>query len=236
MVSDTSKSWQTEEQTPIQTRILNKSRNLERLEQLNPKDEINSRNQILTNFHRTASTLEPEAKQAVKTLLVDLHDIFAQHRFDIGINTEIDVQLTPLDKRPDYSQSPPAPFNLKGDIILQLSLLHKYAVIQTLPSSKYYSPIFAQRKPNGKLCLLVDFRKTNTLIADDYINNNHPIGTLTDAVQHMAGKSLFCKLVCSQAHHCLQMADQQSIETNAFNFACRTLAYRRLAQGLSRSL
>ena len=91
-------------------------------------------------------------------------------------------------------------------------------------------------KPNGKLRLLVDLRKINTLIADDYINNNHPVSTLTDAAQHMAGKNLFCKLDCSQAHHRLQMADQQSIELLAFNFPSRTFAYRRLAQGLSRSL
>ena len=83
---------------------------------------------------------------------------------------------------------------------------------------------------------MVDLRKINTLIADDYINNNHPVSTLTDAAQHMAGKDLFCKLDCSQAYHCLQMAEQQSIELLAFNFASRTFAYRRLAQGLSRSL
>ena len=83
---------------------------------------------------------------------------------------------------------------------------------------------------------MVDLRKINTLIADDYINNNHPVSTLTDAAQHMAGKNLFCELDCSQAYHCLQMADQQSIELLAFNFASRTFAYRRLAQGLSRSL
>ena len=52
----------------------------------------------------------------------------------------------------------------------------------------------------------------------------------------MAGKNLFCKLDCSQAYHCLQMADLQSIELLAFNFASRTFAYRRLGQGLSRSL
>ena len=52
----------------------------------------------------------------------------------------------------------------------------------------------------------------------------------------MAGKNLFCKLDCSQANHCLQIADQQSIELLAFNFASRTFAYRRLAQGPSRSL
>ena len=106
----------------------------------------------------------------------------------------------------------------------------------TQPFRKDASPIFPQRKPNGKLRLLVDFRKTSTLIADDYINNNHSVSTLTDAARHMAGKKLFCKLDCFQAYHCLQMADQQSIELLAFNFACRTLAYQRLAQTLSRSL
>ena len=62
------------------------------------------------------------------------------------------------------------------------------------------------------------------------------VSKLTDAAQHMAGKNLFCKLDCSQANHCLQMADQQSIKLLAINFASRTFAYRRLAQGLSRSL
>ena len=119
---------------------------------------------------------------------------------------------------------------------MELDLLYKYGIITTLPFSKNASPTFAQRKPNGKLRLLVDLRKINTPIADDYINNNHPVSTLTDAAQHMAGKNLFYKLDCSQAYHCLQMADQQSIELLAFNFASRTFAYRRLAQGLSRSL
>ena len=82
----------------------------------------------------------------------------------------------------------------------------------------------------------MDLRKINSLIADDYTNNNHPVSTLSDAAQHLAGKSLFCKLDCSQAYHCLQMADQGSVEMLAFNFASGNLAYKRLAQGLSRSV
>ena len=78
----------------------------------------------------------------------------------------------------------------------------------------------------------MDLRKINALIADDYINNNHPVSTLSDAAQHLAGQKLFCKLDYSQAYHCLQMADQRSVELLAFNFASRTFAYRRLAQGL----
>ena len=167
---------------------------------------------------------------------MEFHDIFARHRFDNGINTEFKVQLTPLDNRPAYSQSLPAPSNLKDDFLVKLALLHRYCIITTLPFSKYATPIFAQRIPIGRLRLLVDLRKINRLIAEDYINNNYPVITLTDASQHMAGIILFCKLDCSQAYHCLQMADKQSIEVLAFNFAGRTFAYRRLAHGLSRFL
>ena len=84
--------------------------------------------------------------------------------------------------------------------------------------------------------MLVDLRKINNLISDDYINNNHTVSTLSDAAQHLAGKKLFCKLDCSQAFHVMQMADQKSVELLAFNFASRTFANLRLAQGLSRSL
>ena len=147
------------EHTPIQTRILNDLRELEQLEKLDPLENTNSRNQFLSNFDWTDSTLQPEAKKAVENLLVELHDIFARHRFDIGINTEFKVQLTPLDNRPAYSQSLPVPINLKDYILVELALIHKYGIITTLPFSKYASPIFTQRKPNGKLRLLVDLRK-----------------------------------------------------------------------------
>ena len=168
-------------------------RELEHLEHLNLLDDTNSRKQFLSNFDWTDSTLPPHAKQAVEDLIVEFHDHFARHRFNIGIDTEFNVQLTPLDNRPAYSQSHPAPINLKDDIRVELALLHKYGIITTLPFSKYASPIFAQRKPNEKLRLLVDLRKINTLTADDYINNNHPVSTLKDAAQHMAGKNLFWK-------------------------------------------
>ena len=146
------------------------------------------------------------------------------------------MKLTPKDESPAYSQSLPAPINLKEDILVELAMLHKYRIITTLPFSKYASPIFAQKIPNGNLRLLVDLRKINNLVSDDYVNNNHPVSTLVDAAQHMSGKKFFCKLDCSQVYHCLQMANQQSIEMLAFNFASRTFAYRRLAQSLSRSL
>ena len=82
----------------------------------------------------------------------------------------------------------------------------------------------------------MDLRKINTLIAVEYTYNNHSVSTSSDAVQHLTEKSLFCKLDCSQACHCLQIADQRLVEMLAFSFASRTFAYRRLAQGLSISV
>ena len=155
---------------------------------------------------------------------------------DIGMNTEFKVKLTPKDDKAVYSQSLPMPIHLKEDLIVALALMHKYDIITVLPFSKYASPKLAQRKPNGKLRLHVDLRKVNSLITDDYTNNNHPDSTLSDAAQHFALKSLFCKLDCSQAYHCLHMADQRSVEMLAFISARRTFAYKRLTQCLSRSV
>ena len=205
--------------TPIQKRIYDEIMELKQLKQLNPNDNAKARKQFLDHFDRTDTTLSPFEKQHIEDILVQYHNIFARHRFDIGTIREFKVKLTPNDDRPVYSQSLSTPINLKGDITVELALLHRYGIITTLPFSKYASPIFAQRKPNGRLRLLVDLRKINILISQDYVNNNHPVSTLSDAAQHMAGKKLFCKLDCSQAYHCLQMADYQSIQMLAFNFA-----------------
>ena len=218
------------EHTPVQTRILNEIRELKQLEKNKSirKYQLSKPISIQFRLDRFYFTTGSQTSRWKPTCGISRH--FARHRFDIGINTEFKVQLTPLDNRPACSQRLPAPINLKDDILVELALLHKYGITTTLHFSKHASPILAQRKPNGKLRLLVALRKIKTLIADDYINNNHPVSTLTDAAQHMAGKNLFCKLDCSHAYHCLQMADQQSIELLAFNFASRTFAYRRLAQ------
>ena len=124
------------EHTPIQTPFVNKLRELAQLEQLNPLEDTDSRNQFLCNFDWTDSTLQPDAKQAVEDLLVKIHNTFARHRFDIGINIEFKAQLTPLDNRPAYSQSLPAPINPNDVVLVELALLHMYGIFTTLPLSE----------------------------------------------------------------------------------------------------
>ena len=59
---------------------------------------------------------------------------------------------------------------------------------------------------------------------------------MNDAINYFAGKKLFTKLDCFQAYHCVQMADDVSVQLLAFNFASRTYAYKCLAQGLNKSV
>ena len=181
-----------ESHTPIQKRLLGELRSLQGAEILNPNDDEESRRKFLSNFDWKYSMLQQHEIKKIESLLVEFLNIFARHRFDIGINEQFTVKLTPKDDSPAYSQSLPTPVNLKEDILVELASLHKHGIITTLPFSKYTSPIFAHEKPNGKLRLLVDLRKINDLISDDYINNNHPVNTLTVAAQHLAGKKLFC--------------------------------------------
>ena len=82
--------------------------------------------------------------------MVEYQDIFARRRMDIGMNTEFKVKLTPKDDKAVYSPNVPMPIHLKENLIVKLALMHKYGIITVLPFSKYASPVFAQRKPNGK--------------------------------------------------------------------------------------
>ena len=102
----------TDDHTPIQTRIIKELRELQRKEKLNPKDDIEPQIEFLKRFDWTDTLLTETEKQAVEDILVEYHDIFASHRMDIG-STEFKVKLTPKDDKAVYSQNLPMPIHLK---------------------------------------------------------------------------------------------------------------------------
>ena len=207
----------------IERRIYDEVIQLREAEKLDPACDDDQRQTFLKNFSWNDSILTEQEQQRIEALLVKYHMIFARHRFHIGINTDFKIKLTPKHDDPVYAQSLPTPTNLKDDLLVELTLMQEYGIVTTLPYSKYSSPIFAQRKPNGKLQILVDLRRINHLLKNNYNQHNHPVTTIADAAQHMAGEKYFCKLDCSQAYHCLQMADEQSFQLLAFTLAAEPL-------------
>ena len=72
--------------TPIQKKILKELLNLQKFEKLNPQDNQESRKQFVTNFDWTDSMLQPNEIACIEDLLIEFHDIFARHSFDIRMN------------------------------------------------------------------------------------------------------------------------------------------------------
>ena len=105
-------------------------RNLQGVEKLDPHDNLVSRQQFLNNFDRADSLLQQNEITRIGDLLVEFHDNFARHRFDIDMNDLFKVKLTPKDDSPAYSQNLLTPINLKGDILVKLALLDRYGIIQ----------------------------------------------------------------------------------------------------------
>ena len=86
--------------TPIQQRIFKEILELKKLEKLNPQDNETSRKAFFSNFDWTDTTLNPDEQKEIKEILVEFLNIFARHRFDIGIYREFKVKLTPNDDGP----------------------------------------------------------------------------------------------------------------------------------------
>ena len=112
------------------------------------------------NFDWKDSMLQQHEIRQIEALLVEFYDIFARHRFDIGMNEEFTIELTPKDDSPAYSQSLPTPVNIKEVILFELALLHKDGIITTLPFSKYASPIFETLTLEKFSCDIYCYRRT----------------------------------------------------------------------------
>ena len=87
-------------------------------------------------FDWTDTLLTETEKQAVENFLVEYHDTVARRRMDIGMNTEFKVKLNAKDDKAVYSQIVLRPIKLTGDLMVELTLMHKYVTITVLSFSE----------------------------------------------------------------------------------------------------
>ena len=102
---------------------------LQRLEQVNPRNNKELCDQLLSKLDRTDSVLDNKAHQIHDELLVAFHDMYARYRFDFGINTDFKMKQTKTAESPAYIQNFVTPINLEGDILTAIALLRKYGNI-----------------------------------------------------------------------------------------------------------
>ena len=114
-------------------------------------------------------------RRPLERLLVEYHDVFANHRFDVGSNTELKNKLTTEHPFPAYVQGPPAPIHLRDEILVELAFLQYFNIITLISHSKYSSPVFVHRKSSGKLRIFIELGRVNHLVHHDYVNSIFPI-------------------------------------------------------------
>ena len=86
--------------------------------------------------------LQPAELARIEDLLVEFNDIFARHRFDLGMNEDFKVKLTSKDDSPAYSRVESADTNKPQG-------RHPFRISTTSPLWDHYNtPILQIRKPN----------------------------------------------------------------------------------------
>ena len=111
--------------TPIEKRILGKLFELKEIEKLNPQDNLESRYKFHEIIDWTDTLLTDDKKRDIEKLLVDYHDIFAAHRMDIGMNTELKMKPNPLDDKRVYNQNMSMPIILNKNLTVELALMQR---------------------------------------------------------------------------------------------------------------
>ena len=186
----------------------------------------------MSTFNLDESLLNEDNNAKVELLLVKYHSIFARHWLDIGINAE----LKHNNMKNQSLQIFPNPTILKEKFLVEVALVQEYGIITTFLFADCWSLIFLQFKSKRKLRILNDLRRSSHLMNYHYGQHNHPLTTISDAAQHMAVKRYFCKLDSSEPYHCIQMADEPSVQLFSLDFGSEIFADKRLAQSLSKSL
>ena len=106
------------ELTPLQREIYDQILQLQRQEKMDPKNNEADKLEFLKNFSWDTCVLNIDQKRQLEEILVEYHDVFAKHRFDVGYNTELKIKLTPEHPLPVYVQGPPAPIHLRDEILV----------------------------------------------------------------------------------------------------------------------
>ena len=126
----------TENQTPIQSRDFRELREMQEKEKLNPKNDVESLMKLLQLSEWTNTLLTESEKHAVEEVLVENLDVFSRHRMDNGMNAEFIKRLITKFDKAVYNQSLPMLIHLKGDLNVELTLMHRLGIFTVLPTSK----------------------------------------------------------------------------------------------------
>ena len=122
--------------TPLQREIYDQILHFQRQEKMDPTYNESDKPELLKKISWDTCVLNDHQKEKLEINLVECHDLFAKHRFDVGYNTKLKIKPTPERPLPVYVQGPPAPIHLRDENLVELALLQYPKIMTTLSHSK----------------------------------------------------------------------------------------------------
>lgn len=140
-------------------------------------------------------------------------------------NEKISIHLA--DKEPIVSKPYPIPFKLYPAIQEEIAKLLQLGIIRR-SNSEYSSPAFPIKKKNGKIRLVVDYRKLNRKT----IKESFPFPNILEEIMNIPPSNFFSKLDLRMGYHQVEMSEE-SIKYSSFVIPSGQYEYLRLPFGLT---
>ena len=129
-------------------------------------------------------------KEVAAVLKIEFNLATTKHAQRIGLlertHASVKAHSKAATDKPAYSQSLPTPKNLKGDITVELAF---FIVMESLPPYLLLNTqvLFLPRENEMDIFaswwICANQQPHHTRLPN-YVNNNHPVSTLSDAAQH----------------------------------------------------
>ncbi|UYV63076.1 hypothetical protein LAZ67_2003063, partial [Cordylochernes scorpioides] len=174
--------------------------------------------------------LSPYEKSDLIKLIKENKEAFAAHKMDIG-HIKADPIRIKLTSQTPISLKPFRPsFSDNIEIKRQIEVLLKYNVIRPSYSS-YTSPAMLVNKRNeGKIRLVIDYRKLNDIIKRD----SEPIPRIDSILDKLSEANIFTTLDLLSGYHHLDIHPDDK-EYTAFTTTHRLYEFNKLSFGLKNS-
>ncbi|KAG0436021.1 Transposon Tf2-6 polyprotein [Dictyocoela muelleri] len=159
--------------------------------------------------------------------LGEIVDFYRRKNTNIGsidsIEHEIKIEGVFQPPKSEY----PVPLAIRNDVVEHLKELKDNGIIVETDTS-YISPAFFVRKSNGKLRMIIDYRKLNSITIKEH--NFRP--KLMDIFYSLNNKKIFSKIDLNQGFYQVKIRDED-IPKTGFRVFGTTYAFKRMPFGLT---
>lgn len=140
------------------------------------------RKYLMTHL-KVGPQLKPEQQKILIQLVMDHHEAFGGHEYDIGVTDTYTLDIKMKTDEPIYVKQFRIPDTHRDWLIEHIKKLLAIGVLER-STSRYNSPVFAVTKPSGGLRMIIDLRKVNASMVPHYYVGE-PLESILDRIGKM---------------------------------------------------